>query len=143
MGMFDWFFNRDLTLPPTRPAPPIPVIKPPKKDISEPVIKLLKMLEDEGVWSTIPLTELKMHEGDISKTCGLAHVNGLDLIVRHRFCFGSSYTLLDMEWLTYDEKEVLVKTINNLVRKIDEIERNKLHAEQREAYKQKLEGYEL
>lgn len=74
--------------------------------ISEPVIKLLNMLE-EDVW------EAKKTFGYGAMYKSLLHVYKEDLYLKI-FCVGSTWDLEGLYWTTKDEREILTKAIHQV-----------------------------
>lgn len=119
MGMFDWLYKTEKEhakyLPESRGLPesariaPMPECKPPKADpvpdISEPVIKLLAMLE-EDVWELVNIKGFE-HLVHVYKEDFKMHVLCFDYL-HHK---GSQWALLGYDWMTIDE----AKAVNSIV----------------------------
>jgi hypothetical protein len=119
MGWLSWITNTEKehtkALPPwlpapARPAPPMPLCKPPKgADISEPVVKLLEMLSKDE-WE---LTENKSI--NFSQSRYLINIYKED--IRFLIFKGYSsvrYKFVSDEWMTEDERLAVNKAVNIL-----------------------------
>lgn len=97
--------DRGLFLP-TRPAPPMPECKPPKLDISEPVITLLEELRKD-VWEVSRTT--------MSGAKTVTHVYREDVVL-YVMCYGDTYVLGGQDWMTTDERVLVQKAVEDVVR---------------------------
>lgn len=92
--------NRGLPTP-TRPAPPMPECKPPKQDISEPVITLLEELRKD-VW------EVKCNDSMHCRSYSVTHVFKESVVLRVMVgSYGddyATYRLYCSDWMTMPEK---------------------------------------
>lgn len=119
---------------PTRPAPPMPAIKEPKKDISEPVLSIIQTLKD-GEWSF--------------KSYGLC---GEIICVTHEW-FGNYLTVYvyekdryfkthcTAEWMTQEEKEAVGDICWQIYQGRKNWEKEQSLAKQRESFMNLTEKY--
>lgn len=142
----DWFWCRDntLSLPtPTQPAPPMTECKAPKQpDISEPVIKLLAML-DEDVWEVLYSWGEPTSFTQLSAT-HLVYVFNEDFKITLE-TYSSDYSTSSkrifkgMSWVTEDEKEILIDKVGQRVSEINLLNETSSNKSARESYKRYLD----
>lgn len=126
-------------------------IKPaPVLDISEPVVKLLAML-DECHWEVLPIevqfVDVEGFKGVCRKEIfSLASTKcvGLTLKVCRADCYNGIPTqMCDMPWLTDDERAALIFKVTRKIEAIEKAKAGLKNNQAREEYKKKLESYEV
>lgn len=94
--------------PPTRPAPHMPECRPPKQDISEPVITLLEELRKD-VWEV-----KQVQYGYDTRT--VTHVFKEDVILLVTGCSTESCRLCNQDWMTPAEQSVVQEAVSVVIR---------------------------
>lgn len=111
---------------PTRPAPPMPTIKVPKKDISEPVLSIIQTLKD-GEWS--------FEGSSYSRTESVYFTHewfGRKLTIY--FWHHADKPQCDSEWMTQDEKEAVGSVCWEIYQGRVKWEKEQSLAKQRESF---------
>lgn len=122
---------------PTKPAPPMPTIKPPKIDISEPVVTLLAMLERDE-WEPTSKSDYSSHE--ITNTLTNIYNESLHLSRSISMMSGraTNNKFKVFDWMTEDEFKIVSDIFSKRLKEVSDLNKSSRDELKRAAFAKQL-----